>query len=116
MYIVSRMHSGGGGENDNLPRGMSINEKLSSFFSAIPRESGGDDNSYIDSTEKYLTIFTNSSVPASLVMLYTSPLKANKSCGESSIKLFLNSCLALPDEQQSCCLPVVLEFFWHRVH
>ncbi|CAG7881645.1 unnamed protein product [Brassica rapa] len=113
MYIVSLMHrgGGGGGENNNLPRGMSINEKLSSFFSTIPTEAGGDDeSSYIESTEKYLTIFTNSSVPAALVMLYTSPLEANKSCGESSIKLFLNSCLALPEEQQGCCLPVVLEF------
>ncbi|KAF8075419.1 hypothetical protein N665_1095s0010 [Sinapis alba] len=102
MYIVSRMQRG---ENfPPLPRGMSINEKLSSFFSMIPPER--DESS----TEKYLEIFRSSSVPSALVMLYASPLETNKSCGESSIKVFLNSCLALPDNQQSCCLPVVLEF------
>ncbi|KAL0711996.1 hypothetical protein Bca4012_018974 [Brassica carinata] len=108
MYIVSRIHRG---ENNlpPLPRGMSISEKLASFFSMIPVEND-ENNSTDKSTETYLKIFTNSSVPAALVMLYTSRLETNKSCGENSIKIFLNSCLALPDNQQSCCLPVVLEF------
>ncbi|KAJ4905755.1 E3 ubiquitin-protein ligase UPL5 [Raphanus sativus] len=105
MYIVSRMLRGDNNNSPPLPRGMSINEKLSSFFSTIPGES--EESS---STENYLNIFTSSSVPAALVMLYVSPLEANRICGESSVKLFLNSCLALPDELQSCCLPVVLEF------
>ncbi|CAH8297029.1 unnamed protein product [Eruca vesicaria subsp. sativa] len=112
MYIVSRMHRGGGENNlPPLPRGMSINEKVSSFFSMIPVENDENSNEdYIHSTENYLKIFTSSSVPAALVMLYSSSLETNRSCGESSIMLFLNSCLSLPDNQQSCCFPVVLEF------
>ncbi|KAJ0250241.1 E3 ubiquitin-protein ligase UPL5 [Hirschfeldia incana] len=102
MYIISRLLRGE--KFPPLPRGMSVNEKIASFFSTIP----GETEEY--STETYLKIFTSSSVPAALVMIYTSPLESNKSCGEGAIKLFLNSCLALPEEQQSCCLPVVLEF------
>ncbi|KAG5410682.1 hypothetical protein IGI04_007001 [Brassica rapa subsp. trilocularis] len=44
-------------------------------------------------------------------MLFASPLETNKSCAKSSIKLFFDSCIDLPDHQQRCFLPVVLEFF-----
>lgn len=96
MYTVSRMYKG-----ENLQ--SNINEKLVAFFAMIPAENG-------ESIAKYLTIFSSSSVPAALVMLYASSLERNKSCAKGSIKLFLNSCTALPKNQQNYCLPLVLEF------
>ncbi|KAG2330573.1 hypothetical protein Bca4012_019843 [Brassica carinata] len=102
MSTVSRMHRGeslyGGGG-----RATNINDKLVKFFARIPAESNR-------SAAKYLKIFSNSSVPAALVMLFVSPLEINRACGKSSIKLFLNSCISLPMHQQNSCLPVVLEF------
>ncbi|CAF2042673.1 BnaA09g20850D [Brassica napus] len=99
MSTISRMHRG-----ENLYGGRTnINDKLVKFFARIPAESNR-------SSAKYLKIFSNSSVPAALVMLFVSPLEINKACGKSSIKLFLNSCVALPVHQQNSCLPVVLEF------
>uniref|UniRef100_A0A1J3IAY7 HECT-type E3 ubiquitin transferase n=1 Tax=Noccaea caerulescens TaxID=107243 RepID=A0A1J3IAY7_NOCCA len=99
MHTVSRMHRGeklyGGSTN--------INAKLVAFFSMIPKDNK-------DSIVKYLRIFSNSSVPAALVMLFASTLDINKSCAKSAIKLFLNSCIALPKNQQLCCLQLVLEF------
>ncbi|KAJ0264853.1 E3 ubiquitin-protein ligase UPL5 [Hirschfeldia incana] len=99
MSTISRMHRG-----ENLYVGRTnINDKLVKFFARIPAESNR-------SASKYLKIFSNSSVPAALVMLFVSPLEINKACGKSSIKLFLNSCVSLPMHQQNSCLPVVLEF------
>ncbi|KAJ4876363.1 E3 ubiquitin-protein ligase UPL5 [Raphanus sativus] len=99
MSTVSRMHRG-----ENLYVGRTnINDKLVKFFARIPAESNR-------SAAKYLKIFSNSSVPAALVMLFLSPLDINRACGKSSIKLFLNSCVSLPMHQQNSCLPVVLEF------
>lgn len=99
MHTVSRMHRGeklyGGSTN--------INAKLVAFFSMIPKDNK-------DSIVKYLRIFSNSSVPAALVMLFASTLDVNKSCAKSAIKLFLNNCVALPKNQQLCCLQLVLEF------
>ncbi|CAH8310844.1 unnamed protein product [Eruca vesicaria subsp. sativa] len=96
MYEVSRMLRG-----DWFVSVESINEILVTFFDMMPKKETGE----------YLKIFLNSSVPAALVMLFASPLEINKSCGKSSIKLFFDSCIDLPDNQQRCCLPVLLEFF-----
>ncbi|KAG7557569.1 Ubiquitin domain [Arabidopsis suecica] len=96
MYTISRMYKG-----ENLQ--SNINEKIVTFFAMIPVEND-------ESIAKYLKIFSNSSVPAALVMLYASSLERNKSCAKSSVKLFLSSCVALPKNQQNYCLPIVLEF------
>lgn len=99
MYTVSRMYRG-----ENVNGGISsINEKIVAFFAMIPVESD-------HSMAKYLKIFSNSSVPAALVMLYASSSEVNKSCAKSPIKLFLNSCIALPKNQKNYCLPAVLDF------
>jgi E3 ubiquitin-protein ligase NEDD4 len=96
MYTISRMYKG-----ENLQ--SNINEKIVTFFAMIPVESD-------ESIAKYLNIFSNSSVPAALVMLYASSLERNKSCAKSSVKLFLSNCVALPKNQKNYCLPIVLEF------
>ncbi|CAN8246358.1 unnamed protein product [Cochlearia groenlandica] len=98
MYIVSGMYRG-----EHVYSATSINYKLDAFFARIPAENS-------DSIAKYLRIFSNSSLPAALVMLYASPLEANKSCAKSAIKHFLSSCIGLPRNQQKSCLPVMLEF------
>ncbi|CAH2071493.1 unnamed protein product [Thlaspi arvense] len=94
------------GETENRDGALSvsnINEKLVAFFAEIPVNSN-------DSSEVYLKILASSSVPVGLVMLYASNLEINKSCGKSSIKLFFNSCIGLPRDQQTFCFPIVLEF------
>ncbi|KAG2312178.1 hypothetical protein Bca4012_026742 [Brassica carinata] len=96
MYAVSGMLRGDGYASVNR-----INEILVAFFDRMPKTVKGE----------YLEIFLNSSVPAALVMLYDSPLDINKSCAESSITLFFDSFIHLPDDRQRCCLPVLLEFF-----
>ncbi|XP_013621112.1 PREDICTED: E3 ubiquitin-protein ligase UPL5-like [Brassica oleracea var. oleracea] len=96
MYAVSRMLRG-----DWFVSVNNINDILVTFFDTMPKKA----------TCEYLEIFLNSSVPAALVMLFASPLETNKSCAKSSIKLFFDSCIDLPDHQQRCFLPVVLEFF-----
>ncbi|XP_010433264.1 PREDICTED: E3 ubiquitin-protein ligase UPL5-like [Camelina sativa] len=96
MYTVSRMYKG------EIVR-SNINEKLVAFFAMIPPE-------HDQTIANYLEIFSNSSVPAALVMLYASSLERNKSCAKSSVKLFLSSCTALPKIQQNHCLPIVLDF------
>ncbi|ESQ38197.1 hypothetical protein EUTSA_v10028412mg [Eutrema salsugineum] len=98
MYTISRMHRG-----EILFSIDNINEKLVKFFASIPVK---EENA----TAKYIKIFSSSSVPAALVMLYASKLEINKACAKSSIKLFLNSCIGLPQKQKNYCLPVVLEF------
>ncbi|KAL1211033.1 E3 ubiquitin-protein ligase UPL5 [Cardamine amara subsp. amara] len=97
MYTISRMYK----SEEDLP--SNINEKIDAFFRMIPREND-------DSIAKYIKIFSSSSVPGALVMLYTSSKEMNKLCAKSSIKLFLNKCIGLPKNQQNYCLPIVLEF------
>ncbi|CAN6854428.1 unnamed protein product [Brassica oleracea] len=96
MYAVFRMLRG-----DWFVSVNNINDILVTFFDTMPKKA----------TCEYLEIFLNSSVPAALVMLFASPLETNKSGAKSSIKLFFASCIDLPDHQQRCFLPVVLEFF-----
>ncbi|KFK22910.1 hypothetical protein AALP_AAs68017U000700 [Arabis alpina] len=99
MYTVSRLYRG-----ENVHGGISnINEKIVTFFTSIPVENE-------DSIAKYLRIFSNSSAPAALVMLYASSSEPFKSCAKSPIKLFLNNCVALRRNQQTYCLPAVLDF------
>ncbi|KAL1191373.1 E3 ubiquitin-protein ligase UPL5 [Cardamine amara subsp. amara] len=97
MYTISRMYK----SEEDLP--SNINEKIDAFFRMIPREKD-------DSIAKYIKIFSSSSVPGALVILYTSSKEMNKLCAKSSIKLFLNKCIGLPKNQQNYCLPIVLEF------
>ncbi|KAL1191375.1 E3 ubiquitin-protein ligase UPL5 [Cardamine amara subsp. amara] len=126
MYTISRMYK----SEEDLP--SNINEKIDAFFRMIPRENdevNGDDVCAMvrhtpwqdygtlfktkekdESIAKYIKIFSSSSVPGALVMLYTSSKEMNKLCAKSSIKLFLNKCIGLPKNQQNYCLPIVLEF------
>ncbi|VVB07753.1 unnamed protein product [Arabis nemorensis] len=100
MLTVSRLYRG-----ENLHGGIStINEKIVTFFTMIPVENE-------DSIAKYLRIFSSSSAPAALVMLYaSSSSEPYKSCAKSPIKLFLNNCIALRRNQQTYCVPAVLDF------
>ncbi|XVF28009.1 hypothetical protein REPUB_Repub14bG0158800 [Reevesia pubescens] len=81
-----------------------IKDCLNNFFTITPK----DDN---DSAPAHLQIFTASSAPAALVMLYMSPINSNKHCADTSIRHFLTSCRsALSKQLQSYCAPIVLVF------
>ncbi|KAJ1427147.1 Ubiquitin-like domain superfamily [Sesbania bispinosa] len=94
-----------------LCRGETVHDALktikgliSSYLNMTPR----NDN---DSATGYFQIFMSSSAPAVLVMLYVSPYPGNKTCADSSVRHFLNSCRnTLPKALHTQCACVVLEF------
>ncbi|KAM1456274.1 hypothetical protein ACFX13_005409 [Malus domestica] len=59
----------------------------------------------------HIRVFLPSSAPLALLMLYVSPLPANRTVAENSIKYFLNSYpTLLPKHLHNYCAPIVLEF------
>ncbi|KAM1033624.1 hypothetical protein ACFX2I_037027 [Malus domestica] len=59
----------------------------------------------------HIRVFVPSSAPLALLMLYVSPLPANRTVAENSIKYFLNSYpTLLPKHLHNYCAPIVLEF------
>ncbi|GMI72686.1 ubiquitin protein ligase 5 [Hibiscus trionum] len=81
-----------------------IKDCILNFFTITPKDNN-------DSAPAHFQIFTASSAPAALVMLYMSPINSNKQCADASIRHFLTSCRsALSKHLHSFCAPIVLEF------
>ncbi|CAL5344397.1 unnamed protein product [Camellia sinensis] len=91
-------------KGENTPSAKSVKSRLSEFLTMTPR----NDN---EAAYGHLQIFLSSCAPAALVMLYMSPYKGNKECGDESIRQFVNSSRnVLPKAIHALCAPIVLEF------
>ncbi|KAL7213709.1 hypothetical protein ACSBR2_016272 [Camellia fascicularis] len=91
-------------KGENTPSAKSVKSRLSEFLTMTPR----NDN---EAAYGHLQIFLSSCAPAALVMLYMSPYKGNKECGDESIRQFVNSSRnVLPKAIHALCTPIVLEF------
>ncbi|XP_071699945.1 E3 ubiquitin-protein ligase UPL5-like [Rutidosis leptorrhynchoides] len=67
------------------------------------------DKTTIDTAIKYLHIFHSSSIPAALVMLYVSPIYANKGYANEAIQVFFKSYRKLLEDDKAK-LPIYIEF------
>ncbi|KAI4295165.1 hypothetical protein MLD38_040600 [Melastoma candidum] len=81
-----------------------IQTRISEFVSMTPK----DDK---DNAPGHINIFTYSSAPAALVMLYMSSVKENRDWADEAIRHFLDSCRSGPPKfVQPLFVPIVLEF------
>ncbi|KAG6394133.1 hypothetical protein SASPL_144712 [Salvia splendens] len=84
---------------------VSVKLMLAEFLSMIPRMD-------LEQASEHLKMFSASSAPAALVMLYMSPFRSNRSAADRAIKYFVNSIksIMLPIHKLHECLPIILEF------
>ncbi|KAG6392384.1 hypothetical protein SASPL_146601 [Salvia splendens] len=77
---------------------------LEEFLSMIPRTD-------IEQACGHLKMFSASSAPTALVMLYMSPFGTNKSAADEAVRYFLTSIKSiLPRDMHHECVPIILEF------
>ncbi|GER52886.1 E3 ubiquitin-protein ligase UPL5 [Striga asiatica] len=81
-----------------------VKSMLLEFLSMTPRTD-------TDQASGHLQIFSASSAPAALVMLYMSPYKPNRDVAGDAITHFITSCKTiLPKQHYHLCVPIVMEF------
>ncbi|KAG6392383.1 hypothetical protein SASPL_146600 [Salvia splendens] len=92
-------------ENPPLTIPVSVKLMLAEFLSIIPRMD-------LEQASEPMKMFSASSAPAALVMLYMSPFRSNRSAADRAIKHFINSIknIMLPIHKLQECLPIILEF------
>ncbi|KAG6394135.1 hypothetical protein SASPL_144714 [Salvia splendens] len=77
---------------------------LEEFLSVIPRMD-------IEQACGHLKMFSASSAPKALVMLYMSPFRSNRSAADEAVRYFLTSIKSiLPMDRHHECVPIILEF------
>ncbi|XP_047940496.1 E3 ubiquitin-protein ligase UPL5-like [Salvia hispanica] len=77
---------------------------LQEFLSMIPRAD-------IEQACGHLKMFSASSAPTALVMLYMSPFRTDKSAADEAIRYFLTSIKSiLPKHMHHECVPIIFEF------
>ncbi|KAK4439427.1 E3 ubiquitin-protein ligase UPL5 [Sesamum alatum] len=81
-----------------------VKSMLMEFLSMTPRND-------TDQASGHLQIFSASSAPAALVMLYMSSHRPNKEAADDAIRQFISSCKSvLPKHTYQQCVPIVMEF------
>ncbi|CAA0817976.1 E3 ubiquitin-protein ligase UPL5 [Striga hermonthica] len=81
-----------------------VKSMLLEFLSMTPRTD-------TDQASGHLQIFSASSAPAALVMLYMSSYKPNRDVAGDAITHFITSCKTiLPKQHYHLCVPIVMEF------
>lgn len=85
------------------PNKKTVKTMLSEYLAMTPRDD--------EKASGHLQIFSASSAPAALVMLYMSSHRPNKAAADEAIKHFItNSKNNLPKQTYHECVPIVLEF------
>ncbi|KAI3456542.1 hypothetical protein Pfo_013205 [Paulownia fortunei] len=87
-----------------VPPPKTVKSMLVEFLSMTPRTDS-------DQASGHLQIFSASSAPAALVMLYMSSHKPNREAADDAIRQFITSSKTiLPKHTYQQCVPIVLEF------
>ncbi|XP_057765028.1 E3 ubiquitin-protein ligase UPL5 [Salvia miltiorrhiza] len=88
----------------DAPTTKTVKEMLVEFLSMTPRMD-------LDQASGHLQIFSASSAPAALVMLYMSSHRPNRAAADEAIRQFIaSSKTALPKNMYHECVPIILEF------
>ncbi|XP_073307471.1 E3 ubiquitin-protein ligase UPL5-like [Primulina huaijiensis] len=88
----------------SVPRPKTVKSMLLEFLTMTPQPDS-------DQAYGHLQIFTASSAPAALVMLYMSCHKPNRDAAEDAIRQFISSSKnVLPKHTYHQCVPIILDF------
>lgn len=87
-----------------VPTPKTVKSMLVEFLTMTPRTDA-------DQASGHLQIFSASSAPAALVMLYMSSHRPNRSAADEAIRQFISSSkTVLPKHTYHQCVPIILEF------